>query len=376
MGKTLRSVALMAALVSSSALADLDPKVQALLNNIDIRTLNAEVAPTADGKGLVISGRWAYRVNSNATTNAIVNGISNVGAVVGLTPSNPLPYCIFDTPATIVIPPGFAVSTPSSGGATRPTFKIAEYQKCMADATITDKTKCLIRTGQTIAVGSSCLAPILKGTPPNEYHQVGDNAMAICKATPARVDFDKEEWAKFGDWLAKRMKGKEANITDAEKAACGVAVVTPAPTPTPAPVPPIATGTGYTFCAVSDDGARIRVDGNLVLDNWKQQAATKVCGAPVALADGVHDITVECFDALGGFQCTALYSSATIPEQVIPRTKTSGWSLNFFNTETPSGAPVLQQQADVIDIRASGSPGAGVVADHFSVSATTKVTVP
>jgi LysM repeat protein len=54
----------------------------------------------------------------------------------------------------------------------------------------------------------------------------------------------------------------------------------------------------YRFCAMSDDGVRIWVDGQLVVDEWHPSNAVAYCGTIYAHA-GVHDVKVEYFERGG-----------------------------------------------------------------------------
>jgi LysM repeat protein len=51
----------------------------------------------------------------------------------------------------------------------------------------------------------------------------------------------------------------------------------------------------YRFCARSDDGARIWVDGDLVLDEWHTNSGTSYCGT-CWLETGAHEVKVEYFE--------------------------------------------------------------------------------
>jgi LysM repeat protein len=54
----------------------------------------------------------------------------------------------------------------------------------------------------------------------------------------------------------------------------------------------------YRFCAMSDDGVRIWVDGGLVLDEWHPNNGVAYCGETYVHA-GTHDIKVEYFERGG-----------------------------------------------------------------------------
>ena len=57
----------------------------------------------------------------------------------------------------------------------------------------------------------------------------------------------------------------------------------------------------YRFSASSDDGLRLWVDGQLVLDNWSGHASFTY-DAEVTLDAGRHDLRVEFFQHVGGYE--------------------------------------------------------------------------
>ncbi|GEM_PF-2096326 len=59
------------------------------------------------------------------------------------------------------------------------------------------------------------------------------------------------------------------------------------------------TAGSYTFTAVTDDGMRVWVDGNLVVDGWKDQSPTQYQAA-IVLSGGSHQVKVEYYQAFGG----------------------------------------------------------------------------
>lgn len=61
-------------------------------------------------------------------------------------------------------------------------------------------------------------------------------------------------------------------------------------------------GGTYRFTATADDGIRIWVDGNKVLDKWHTSAATTYT-VDVPLSEGDHDIKVEYFEEKGAAVC-------------------------------------------------------------------------
>jgi hypothetical protein len=57
----------------------------------------------------------------------------------------------------------------------------------------------------------------------------------------------------------------------------------------------------YTFRTTSDDGVRLWVDGNLVIDNWTTHAPTTDSSPPIALKAGFfYELKLEYFESQGG----------------------------------------------------------------------------
>ena len=54
----------------------------------------------------------------------------------------------------------------------------------------------------------------------------------------------------------------------------------------------------YTFSTKVDDGFRLWVDGNVVIDSWKPQAAT-LYSKRIFLSGGLHTLKAEYYDAGG-----------------------------------------------------------------------------
>ena len=73
----------------------------------------------------------------------------------------------------------------------------------------------------------------------------------------------------------------------------------------------------YTFSVQSDDGSRLWIGPSLVADNDGLHGTREVSGA-VALAAGLHPITVAMFEQSGGFDLVVSYSGPGIAKAPIP----------------------------------------------------------
>ncbi len=73
----------------------------------------------------------------------------------------------------------------------------------------------------------------------------------------------------------------------------------------------------YTFFTRSDDGSRLYVDDQLVVDNDGLHPAIEKAGV-VTLAAGEHDIRVEYFEKAGGDSLEVLWSGPGVVKEVLP----------------------------------------------------------
>ncbi len=74
----------------------------------------------------------------------------------------------------------------------------------------------------------------------------------------------------------------------------------------------------YTFHTISDDGSRLWVDGQLVVNNWFSQGATERVGNISLRAGQSYDIMVEYFQGGGGSSVEVLWSSPSQVREIIP----------------------------------------------------------
>jgi hypothetical protein len=74
----------------------------------------------------------------------------------------------------------------------------------------------------------------------------------------------------------------------------------------------------YTFTTVSDDGARLWVNGKLLVDNWVSHPATWDTGTIALVAGQQYDIKLEYYQSGGGSQISLQWNSPTQLLEVIP----------------------------------------------------------
>lgn len=80
-----------------------------------------------------------------------------------------------------------------------------------------------------------------------------------------------------------------------------------------------ATSEAYTFYTETDDGARLWVNGTLVIDKWQDQGATEYASPTINLTAGVPALfRFEYYESGGGASAKLRWSSPTIAKQIIP----------------------------------------------------------
>ena len=98
----------------------------------------------------------------------------------------------------------------------------------------------------------------------------------------------------------------------------------------------------YTFYTVSDDGVRLWVNGQQVVNNWTDHASIENSGTITLTAGQRYDIRMEFYENGGGATARLLWSAPGIAKAVVPATRLySGTGatpirINF----QPTGAPV------------------------------------
>ncbi len=118
----------------------------------------------------------------------------------------------------------------------------------------------------------------------------------------------------------------------------------------------------YRFAVTADDGVRLWVNGQLLVDQWHDSYAGTYSAA-IDLPGGLIPIKMEYYENVGGALANLGW------------TKTGGtvtvtnWRGEYFNNKTLSGSPILVRDDAQLNFNwGTGSPAPGiVVADGFSV---------
>jgi hypothetical protein len=116
----------------------------------------------------------------------------------------------------------------------------------------------------------------------------------------------------------------------------------------------------YRFYAFVDDGVRLWVDDDLILDAWYDSTPHQV-SADYALGKGDHRMRVEYYEHTGGAEVRVWWeriAAASYPD----------WKGEYWSNRSLSGSPRLARNDLYIDFDwGTGAPAEGLPADGFSV---------
>jgi hypothetical protein len=121
----------------------------------------------------------------------------------------------------------------------------------------------------------------------------------------------------------------------------------------------VPTAGSYQFAVTADDGVRLWVDGELLVDDWSVQPA-QTTTVDKYLRAGTHELRVDYFENTGLAAISLSWRRAGVAEP--------GWNAAYFNNMGLIGDPVLTRDETAIDHTwGSGSPAPGIVpANEFS----------
>jgi len=118
----------------------------------------------------------------------------------------------------------------------------------------------------------------------------------------------------------------------------------------------------YRFTATSDDGIRVWLDGEVIINEWYDHAA-KTVSVDRHLSAGHHLIVVDYYERAGLAVAKVSWAPVSGPGP------TTGWRGEYFNNMSLSGAPAfVRDDANINFNWGTGSPAPGYVnGDVFSV---------
>ncbi|HHY56158.1 MAG TPA: hypothetical protein GYA08_12055 [Chloroflexi bacterium] len=149
----------------------------------------------------------------------------------------------------------------------------------------------------------------------------------------------------------------------------------------------------YRFTLNSDDGSRLFIDGELVINAWYDHGPSRTFSTTRTLNAGSHEVRIEYYERRGAASvrfgwaqvgaAPATPATPTVPTPPPPpaanQPVSSGqWRGEYYNNRDLLGAPALVRGDAQIDFNwGFGSPAVGVInADNFSVRWTNRVNFP
>jgi pimeloyl-ACP methyl ester carboxylesterase len=137
----------------------------------------------------------------------------------------------------------------------------------------------------------------------------------------------------------------------------------------------------YTFYTFSDDGIRLYVNNNLVIDNWTYHGAIENTGTITLTAGQLYDIRLEYFEGNSMATAKLSWSSLNQQKQIVPKSQLYsnapqagvGLKGEYFNSLDFSGT-ALTRTDTVINFEWNyAAPFSGVNTDNFTVRWSGKV---
>ncbi len=120
----------------------------------------------------------------------------------------------------------------------------------------------------------------------------------------------------------------------------------------------------YSFVAYSDDGVRVWVDGQLVVDQWVDQSGAFASGE-IYLQSGDHLVEVEYYDNAQQAEIRVTWEQ---------QGAFANWKGEYFANTRLEGEPVLVRNDEEISFNwSAGSPHPQVPGDNFSVRWTQEI---
>ena len=111
----------------------------------------------------------------------------------------------------------------------------------------------------------------------------------------------------------------------------------------------------YTFYTTTDDGVRLWVNSQLVVDKWQDQAPTEWTGSLPLQAGKKYPLTMEFYQAGGGAEAVLSWSSPSTAKAIIPQTQL----YPVYPATFPAGS--LTYSNGTLGLQVSGLYGEGYV---------------
>ena len=117
----------------------------------------------------------------------------------------------------------------------------------------------------------------------------------------------------------------------------------------------------YRFTTTNDDGVRLYLDGQPIIDEWREQAAI-VCSVELELSGGQHTLRMEFFEATGIARAQLAWKRIDAPSAQ------DAWQGEYFANQSLAGSPAMVRYDALIDFNwLAYSPAPQIPGNNFSV---------
>ncbi|MCK4798628.1 MAG: discoidin domain-containing protein, partial [Spirochaetes bacterium] len=110
----------------------------------------------------------------------------------------------------------------------------------------------------------------------------------------------------------------------------------------------------YTFYTKTDDGVKLWVNNQLIIDKWQNQGSTEWSGNIALTADTDYSIKMQYYENSGGADASLSWSSTSQTKEIIPKTQ------------------LTSEQPDLIVTGITWSPASPISGDEVTFTATVK----
>ncbi|HEX3132769.1 MAG TPA: alkaline phosphatase family protein [Planctomycetota bacterium] len=110
----------------------------------------------------------------------------------------------------------------------------------------------------------------------------------------------------------------------------------------------------YTFLVTADDGVRLWVNGQKLVDQWNDHGPTEYSGTITLTAGSYYDLVLEYYQAGGGARIALAWAGAATPKQLIPMQQlypsgvSAPWSALDLGTGTLTGGGYVAEDTVVL----------------------------
>lgn len=130
----------------------------------------------------------------------------------------------------------------------------------------------------------------------------------------------------------------------------------------------------YTFSTTTDDGVRLWVNGQPIIDNWTDHMATDDRGRITLEAGKQYDIRLEYYERWGQATSKLMWSSTSQPQEIIPQSQLystgpliNGLRADYFNGMNFDSLKLSRTDATVNFNWGFQAPDPSLSSDRFSV---------